>query len=198
MSLQSYDALLAACHRPFKYWEHEFNPQGHIYIKIQSTVQRLNSLGVPWNLIQHPPVMGLNSQKTKTGKDQYDVICAVQLEIEGLGSRGASGGDTNFDPDNAVKSAGSYALRKAGSLFGISHYLMVNPKDNVALVNFLSNADLENITDLTKAVKLAAKIEGVEPTRDGINSKFKDANGQPYTLDSVESLYGFLYNTGRI
>lgn len=160
---QEYDRLLSLCHRPFKWWEHEHNPQGHIYIKIQSTVQRLNSLGVPWNLIQGTPTMSLNSKKTSSGKDQYDVVVAVQLEIEGLGSRGASGGDTNFDPDNAVKSAGSYALRKAGSLFGINHYLMLHPKEESAFVNHMASADLTDIADVKKAVALVADINGMKP-----------------------------------
>lgn len=161
MSLQSYDELLKACHRPFKYYEHEFNQQKHIYVKIQNTVLRLNSLGVPWDFTVNSVSVVDNPAKTSTNKSQYDAVVSAQLHIEGLGNRGAVGADTNFDKDNAVKSAASYALRKAGSLFGISHYLMVSPKENSALVNFLNNADLTDLSDLKKAVAHVAGIDGM-------------------------------------
>lgn len=192
--MSDYKALLEACHKPFAYYDHEFNPQGHIYIKIQSTVLRLNSLGVPWDWIVTSETIVDNPNKTRQGKDQYDAVVRGQLVIEGLGSRGANGAGTNFDKDNVVKAAGSYALRKAGSLFGISHYLMVRPQENSDLVKHLTGMDMTDLKELKKAVILMAQADGAEPTLAGIKGYY----GIKAEISSVEGIINLLTREGRI
>lgn len=161
--MPDYQELLDACHKPFKWWEHEFNPQGHIYVKIQNTHLRLNSLGVPWHWNVDNVTVVDNHELTRSGKKQYDAVVWGHLTIEGLGTRGAPAANTNFDKDNAVKGADSYATRKAGSKFGISHYLMVNPQAESNFVKFMETANLADLPTAKKAVKLVADIAGVDP-----------------------------------
>lgn len=161
--MTDYQTLLDQCHRPFKYWQHEFLQGKFIYVRVQDTVLRLNSLGVPWSFDQGPVEITESPLKTKNGSVQWDAVTYGQLSIEGMGSRGAPGASTNTDKDNASKAAHSFALRKAASLFGVSHYLMQHPKEETDLVNFLNNADLTDLSDLKKAVKMCADIDGEAP-----------------------------------
>jgi hypothetical protein len=166
--MTDYQTLLDACHKPFKWHSHEFLQGKFIYVRVQDTVLRLNSLGVPWSFDQGPVEITENPARTKPskfapeGNIQYDAVTYGQLSIEGMGSRGAPGASTSTDKDNASKAAHSLALRKAASLFGVSHYLMQNPNDNAEFVNFMANANLDDLTDIKKAVKMAADLEGID------------------------------------
>lgn len=161
--MTDYQTLLDQCHKPFKYWQHEFLQGKFIYVRVQDTVLRLNSLGVPWSFDQGPVEIVENPVKTKNGSTQYDAVTYGQLSIEGMGSRGAPGASTNTDKDNAAKAAHSFALRKASSLFGISHYLMQHPQAETEFVNFMNDADMTIMADLKKAVSMCAKIDGEAP-----------------------------------
>ncbi len=190
----TYSELLEACHKPFPWWSHQFI-SGNIYVKIQDTVIRLNSLGVPWDLHQGEPVVTINPKATSSGKAQYDAVTSVQLHIEGLGNRGATGGATNFDIDTAVKSAHSYAVRKAASLFGVAHYLMLRPEENAAFVNHMTSADMGNLQTLKRSVILMADADGVNPTADDITAAYGIAKAD---LGSVEGILKLLNREGRI
>lgn len=191
---KTYDELLEACHKPFRWDEHQFI-DGNIYVKIQHTVQRLNSLGVPWDLQQGDVHVELNSAKTKSGKDQYNAHCAVQLRIDTLGTRGAVGAATNFDLDTAVKSAHSYALRKAASLFGIAHYLMLRPVEETAFVNHMASADLGDVKALKRALSLVCAIEDIPVNPDTIQQRYGLDKSQQ---GNVESLVRVLKKEGRL
>lgn len=190
--MPEYQELLDKCHKPFKYHEHEFLQGRFIYVRIQSTVQRLNSLGVPWDFVQAPVEIAENPKKTSNGGTQWDAVTHGQLTIQGLGSRGAPGASTSTDKDNASKAAHSFALRKAASLFGISHYLMVNPDAESDFVNFMNSADLTDLTTLKKAVKKVADIADTTPAELlGKHGVLKDGYSA-YDLTDV------LRNEGRI
>lgn len=176
-----YQDLLDRCHLPFKYYEHEFLQGKYIYIRIQATVQRLNSLGVPWSFEQGPVEFTEKFAHTHG-----------QLMIQNMGTRGAPGAAAlHGDADNAAKAAHSFALRKAASLFGVSHYLMQHPKEETAFVNFMNSADLNDVTDLKRSVKLIADIDGVTP---------KDWLSRYDVVDSnnAEQLKAALTKAGRI
>lgn len=158
-----YDELLAKCHKPFPWYSHEFLQGKYIYVRVQDTVLRLNSLGVPWSFDQGPVEITESPHKTKNGGIQWDAVTHGQLMIQNMGSRGAPGASTSTDKDNASKAAHSFSLRKAASLFGISHYLMLNPDKETDFVNHMANADLTDLNDVKKAVALVADINGMKP-----------------------------------
>lgn len=194
--MSDYDTLLNKCKKPFPWDAHEFLQGKFIYVRIQDTVIRLNSLGVPWDFIQGrveytEEIVEKEGKKTKW----YTAATEGQLTIEGLGSRGAPGAARGTDQDNAGKSAHSFALRKAGSLFGISHYLMVSPKEWSDFVNFMANADLDTEEDLKKAVLMSAKIDGTDP-RSWMAGHGVDI--APNVMSSVSDLRTALSNAGRI
>lgn len=190
-----YQDLLDKCHLPFKYYEHEFLQGKYIYVRIQSTVLRLNSLGVPWSFDQGPVEITESASKTGQGKVQYDAVTYGQLSIEGMGSRGAPGASTNTDKDNAAKAAHSFALRKAGSLFGVSQYLMVNPAAETEFVNFMNSADLGDLNTLKKAVKLASEIDNMPPLH-WITWHYKD--NLESKSPTIAEMTTALTNAGRI
>lgn len=163
--LTDYQTLLDHCNKPFRYYELQKNFKGHLYASVQATQARLNDLGVPWNLTHNSLVVERYQWVNAKGKEvtNYDAYCSVQLEIESLGSRCGTGADTNQDPDTATKSALAYALRKAGNQFGIAWYITNKPAEEVALWEFLSGADLTDLTTVKKAVKMVADIDGIAP-----------------------------------
>lgn len=168
--MTDYNSLLAACHKPFKHWELTTNYKGHLYASVQATQARLNNLGVPWDLVHNSLVVERYKKmvKNKTTKEMeertyYDAFCSVQLSIEGLGTRCGTGADDNEDSDTATKSALAYALRKAGNQFGIAWYITDKPAEEVALWNHLSGADITDIADVKKAVKMVAAINDTHP-----------------------------------
>jgi hypothetical protein len=187
--MPEYAELLALCQRPFKWSEHEF-VKGNIYVNVHSTIVRLNSLGVPWSLHQEDVKVVDN---TDTGnKFKYDATCVVQLAIEGMGSRGAPGGHSGTDKSDTAKSAHSFALRKAASLFGIGHGLMVNPAAETAFVNFMASADLTDLTTVKKAIKIVADIDNKDPL------KWMDERGLRKDKINVETMLAVLDLEGRI
>lgn len=185
-TLPEYQQLLDACSRPFKYYQHEFLQGKYIYIRIQDTVQRLNNLGVPWSFEQGPVAITENPIKTKSGSVQWDAVTYGQLTIEGMGSRGAPGASTNTDKDNASKAAHSFSLRKSASLFGVGHSLMQHPKEETDLVNFLNNADLTDLSDLKKAVKMCADIDGESPLAWLHKYNLSDEASIEYMIEALE------------
>ncbi len=198
MSVLLYDQLKKA----FKADEHEFNFQGHIYVSVNATIERLNELlvvenewdmrirlgiapGAPlppnaerilipsrWDWSSEHFSHSLNPVETRGGKPQYDCFTVGELSIEGLGTRMGSGADTNADLDTAAKSSQAYAMRKAGNQFGLAMYLLRNPAKEAELVKFLVNADQDDPVAMKQAVTMLMDIRKLDPTAANLLSEF--------------------------
>lgn len=191
-------SLYKQCYKAFRADEHEWLQNKFIYVTINSTIQRLNELVVPEESYQYNNRTGSNGPIPPTvqrmlvpvewgleykdatftsyldakGKPAFLASCHAELEIPGLGIRMGSGADSSFDPDNAVKSAQAYCLRKAANQFGIAHYLLMNPEKESDLVKQLKNNDPDDDEEMKKAVVMLLDIRKLEPSLENLVGEF--------------------------
>lgn len=164
--------------KSFKADQHEWNGKGHIYVSVNSTIERLNSLidaagdPVPWDFQSKHFSTAISPTKTRNGKDQYDAFCVGELSIGNLGIRMGTGADSNADLDTASKSSQAYALRKGGNYFGVAMYLLMNPKEEDALVKHLVNNDPDDVDAMKEAVVLLLKIRKLDVSAANLMAEF--------------------------
>lgn len=174
--------LYKQCYKAFRADEHEHNGKGHIYVSVNSTIQRLNELQIQtdsnfwepadWSFQSKHFTTAISPTQTRNGKDQYDAFCVGELTIPGLGTRMGTGADTNADLDTASKSSQAYALRKAGNQFGIAHYLLMNPKEEDALVKHLVASDEDDVAAMQLGVTMLMDIRKIDVSAANIVSTF--------------------------
>lgn len=172
----------------------KYNQRGHVYITVQHYIERLtDTMGPAWGSTTKESSLQLSPNKTSTGKAQWVASAAVDVWVridDYIITRTGWGGDENFDPNTAMKTAGAEAFKKACNQLGIGFYLLGkdNPEREIheAHHEYLKSGE---ISDLKKAVAKAARVDGYEGPLDASMSKFfnvKPADLQdPGKLDQI-------------
>lgn len=169
----------------------KFNQQGHVYITVQHFISRLtDTMGPAWGSTTKESSLQLSPNKTQSGKAQWVASAAVDVWVridDYTITRTGWGGDENFDPNTAMKTAGAEAFKKACNQLGIGFYLL--GKDNPEReIHEFHNSYLNGgqIEDLKKAVAKAARVDGYDGPLDASMSKF--FNVKPADLQDAQKL----------
>lgn len=178
------ESLQKQLSKAFKADQHEWNGKGHIYVNVNSTIERLNSLvdidgwPVPWSFGNKHFSTAISPTRTKPtpafpdGKAQYDAFCVGELTIGALGTRMGTGADTNVDLDTASKSSQAYSLRKGANYFGVAMYLLTNPQQESDLVKYLNSSDVDDSEAMKAAVLMVMEIRKIEVSAVNLCNEF--------------------------
>jgi hypothetical protein len=139
--------------------ELETNYQGHLYVGVDPTLDRLHEVcGSDWawnHVVTQMHDVAFITKENKPPKLQYGFWChgTLEIQIDGMWiRRDGSGADVNVEPDTAAKSAQAYALRKAGNYFNLARYLAKkSERDMIGLQKqYLQSGDIAPLKQMAQ------------------------------------------------
>lgn len=168
---------------------------GFHYLPIDAIIRRFNDvLGFNYSLELDELIVTLvEGETTSTGKQQYRVDAFGHLTVYvphngEMARRAGSGSATNFDVDNAVKTAQAEVMKKAGHQFGVGLYLW-DELERTLVDHVQSATSGDTLSAYKLAVQTLAAIEGVSPlSAKTIADHFGIAEGDLQDLDALSAI----------